>query len=190
MIPVEFIVRDFMAGSLWNDYYSKGLPNPYGIELPPGLKLMSKFAGTIFTPTDKSATDDPINTQETTMLYRDAYDLVYEVYTDCRDFAATKSIRIIDGKFEIGVDPNTHEITLGDECSTPDSCRFVPMQEVIVEGKNPTWLDKQPVREEAERVWAGDPKVPLTLSDEICEKTSMIYSNLVYTLTGSEIETM
>lgn len=53
MIPIEFIFRDFMAGSLWNDY-RYGRPNPYGLEIPGGLQLMSRFQGTVFTPTDKS----------------------------------------------------------------------------------------------------------------------------------------
>ncbi len=56
MIPVEFVYRSRMAGSLWTKYYAQGKPNPYGLDLPLGLRLMSPFADIVFTPTQKLTT--------------------------------------------------------------------------------------------------------------------------------------
>lgn len=175
--PVELIFRNRMAGSLWKDYYSKGLPNPYGFSLPTGLELMSQFEPAIFTPTDKSETDDPINTSETIQKYSSAYLVARKAYEQGRAYAATRGIEIIDGKFEAS------GIMLADECLTPDACRFVRAGNIFI-GKEPTWMDKEHVRKEAERIWNGGPKVPLRFSDEICEETAQIYSEIVHTLTG------
>lgn len=175
--PFEMIFRSRMAGSLWKDYYSKGLPNPYGFTLPQGLELMSLFEPTIFTPTEKSETDDPVNTTEIILDYNDAYLVASEAYEQGRAYAATKGIEIIDGKFETSGD------MLVDECLTPDACRFVRAGTIVV-GQEPAWMDKEHVRREAERVWNGGPKVPLRFSDEVCTETTRIYEEIVHTLTG------
>lgn len=186
MIPVEFIFRSRMAGSLWKDYYQKGLPNPYGLELSSGLQLMSPFEGTVFTPTDKSETDDPLNAVATAQLYPEAYQLALKAYEMGRAFAARCGIEIIDGKFEVGVD-SSGQVVLGDECLTPDSCRFVRADGIVV-GKEPDWLDKQYLREEAERVWAGGKKAPIAFSPAVIKETMLRYEDIVHGLTRSSLE--
>jgi phosphoribosylaminoimidazole-succinocarboxamide synthase len=180
MIPVEFIFRSRMAGSLWKDYYQKGVPNPYGLKLPGGLELMSPFEDTIFTPTDKSETDDPLLADEVKARYPAAYELALKVYETGRAEAAQHGIEIIDGKFEIGID-SKGEPVLGDECLTPDSCRFV-RRGVVQVGKEPPWLDKQYLREEAERMWAGGKKTPLTFSSDVTAETTTRYTEIVNAL--------
>lgn len=185
MIPVEFIFRSRMAGSLLKDYYQKGLPNPYGLELPPGLQLMSPFENTVFTPTDKSETDDPLNAIETMMRFTSACQLALKVYEMGRAAALQRGIEIIDGKFEVGVDPENGRVVLGDECLTPDSCRFVRADGIVV-GQEPAWLDKQYLRVAAERMWAGG-KVPLDFSPDVITETMRRYEAIVGALTGASL---
>jgi len=187
MIPVEFIFRNRMAGSLWKDYYSKGLPNPYGINIEQGFKLMSPFKDIIFTPTDKSETDDPLLASAVVRRYPEAYRLARYVYKAGCEFALSKGIEIIDGKFEIGIDPNTDSFVLGDECLTPDSCRFVDASEISV-GENPHWLDKQYLRDEAESVWGKEKKVPLSFSGPALAETSLRYRTIFQNLTGYSLD--
>ena len=185
MIPVEFVFRSRMAGSLWKDYYQKGLSNPYGLELPPGLQLMSPFEHTVFTPTDKSETDDPLKAAEVAQRYPDAHQLALKAYEMGRAFAAHRGIEIIDGKFEVGID-SAGQVVLADECLTPDSCRFVRDDGIIV-GQEPAWLDKQNLREEAERVWAGGKKVPIAFSPDVIRGTTLRYEDIIDQLTDDSL---
>jgi phosphoribosylaminoimidazole-succinocarboxamide synthase len=171
-----------MAGSLWKDFYSKGLSEPYGLELPPGLDLMAPFAETMFTPTDKSETDDPIDALETATHYSDAYFLALQTYEMGREFASTRGIELIDGKFELGTDSDGN-LVLGDECLTPDSCRFV-LADGITVGQEPAWLDKQYLREAAEAIWAGGPKTPLEFPRTAIDGTVARYEEIARTLIG------
>ncbi len=186
MYPVEFIFRNRMAGSLWKDFYQKGQPNPYGLDLPPGLRLMSPFEQTVFTPTDKSETDDPLNGAATVRRYPGAYRLAHQAYELGRQFAAQSGIEIIDGKFEVGFD-SMGRVVFGDECLTPDSCRFVESEDITV-GRDPAWLDKQYLREEAERIWAGGPKSPIAFSSDIIRETTLRYGRIVERLTGVSLQ--
>jgi phosphoribosylaminoimidazole-succinocarboxamide synthase len=99
-----------------------------------------------------------------------------------RAFALTRGIEIIDGKFEVGVD-SFGQVVLGDECLTPDSCRFVRADSITV-GQEPAWLDKQYLREEAERMWVGGKKVPLEFSPGAISETTRRYKDIVLTLTS------
>jgi len=189
MIPVEFIFRNRMAGSLWKDFYSKGLPNPYGLILPGGLQLMSEFPEAIFTPTDKSETDDPIDSLETIARYPEACELTRTVYERAREIAARSGIDIIDGKFEVGVN-QLGGFVLGDECLTSDACRLVEMSDIQV-GKEPSWLDKQLVREVAERMWAGVPakaRWPLEFDPETINEATSRYLKVIQRLIGVSLE--
>ena len=179
MVDREFIFRDRMGGSLWKDYYSKGSPNPYGLDFPEGLQLMSKFPELVFTPTEKSENDDPVTAAsvleqhpEESALARCAFEVVYEHNKE-------RGIETMDGKGEIGIDPRNGKPTVGDEFGTPDCCRYVEESEIVV-GKEPSWLDKQYVREEAERYWKreGKGRHPISFSREVVSTTSGIYEHI------------
>lgn len=187
MLPVEFIFRSRMAGSLWKDFYSRGRPDPYGLELPPGLELMAPFAETIFTPTDKSETDDPLDSIETATHHSDAYFLALEAYENGRGFAFARGIELIDGKFELGTD-SQGQLVLGDECLTPDCCRFIHANQAVI-GQDPPWLDKQYLRETAERLWAGGPKVPLEFPRASIDGTVARYEEIAQALIGQPLAT-
>ena len=182
MLPIEFIFRRRMAGSLWKDFYSKKIPNPYGLNLPTGLKLMSPFEETIFTPTDKSETDEPLNAEETMCHYEQAYQIALQAYETGREFALTHDIEIVDGKFEVGSDANGN-LMIADECLTPDSCRFVERGKISI-GEDPEWMDKQYVREMAEQAWGMQTRSPLLIRPEIMKETSARYEKIAHRLTN------
>jgi phosphoribosylaminoimidazole-succinocarboxamide synthase len=142
---------------------------------------MSRFDSIVFTPTDKSETDDPVRAvdilsrdQEESELARAAYGLV-------ETFLAGKGITLIDSKLEIG------NRAVADEVVTPDSSRFAWTRE-INEGQVPPWLDKQSVRDYAEGIWGEGRKVPLELSVDIVDKTSNTYTKLLSDITSLTIE--
>lgn len=186
MIPIEFIFRSRMAGSLWKDFYSKEIPDPYGLNLPADLKLMSPFERSVFTPTDKSETDEPLNAEETMRRYQAAYQLALLAYETGREFALKRGIEIVDGKFEIGSDAEGNFI-IADECLTPDSCRFVEKGRISI-GEDPEWMDKQYVREIAERAWGKQARSPLLIRPEIMKETSDRYEKIAHMLTSQSTD--
>lgn len=185
MIPVEFIFRQYMTGSLWANYYSKGLANPYGIEFPKGMDLMEKFKGFCFTPTDKSETDEPLDASSTKDKYREAHASSLLILTAIKFHLASKGLALVDTKLEFGLDEGV--VTLADEIVTPDSSRIVPISSIVL-GQNPPWLDKQLVRDEAERQWAGGEKIPLTFSQETIGQTTDVYGSVFEMITGDSLE--
>ncbi|MDE2366938.1 MAG: phosphoribosylaminoimidazolesuccinocarboxamide synthase, partial [Betaproteobacteria bacterium] len=110
-LPIEAIVRGYVAGSGWKDYKSTG--TICGITLPAGLREASKLPdGAIFTPSTKAAQgahDENISFPEVERLVgRDlaaqVRDKALALYTEAADFAVTKGIIIADTKFEFGQD--------------------------------------------------------------------------------------
>ncbi|NTW14443.1 MAG: hypothetical protein HGA31_05450 [Candidatus Moranbacteria bacterium] len=179
VVPREFIFRARMAGSLWADYYSKGLPNPYGVVLPAGLDLMSPLVPIAFTPTEKSDTDDPVNAADVLSEYPEESETALQVYQIIRSHTLARGIDTIDAKGEMGRDPRTNKVAVVDEVGTPDCCRYVDVSDMRI-GNNPKWLDKQFVREEAERIWKseGGEKRPIAFGPETVRKTAEIYRDI------------
>lgn len=165
MAPIEVIYRGYMVGSLYDKFYKKGLPNPYGLDFPSGLPLMFPFMEPILTPTDKSETDEPLLTASTYAAYKEACDLGLRVFRLTRDNVREVGIELVDSKFEFGRTPDG-VWTLADEVVTPDSSRYTKKSEIIV-GAEPKWLDKQLARDEAERLWGNGPKCPLKFSEGV-----------------------
>lgn len=182
----EYIFRARMAGSLWNDYYRRGLPNPYGLDLPKGLHLMSPFSRLEFTPTEKSETDNPENSAEVEAACPNKVEFVREVYQRGREFGLRRGIDIIDSKAEGGY-RDSGRFNLGDEWLTGDCCRFVEADKIVI-GQEPPWLDKEFVRQEVVKMWDGGLKVPVTLSTETIETTVGRYRRGFEMLTGRSLE--
>ncbi len=183
MFPYEFIFRARMAGSLWKDFYSKGKDNPYGLILPQNMKLMDEFPQAIFTPTDKSASDDPVLRKDMAGITRGDAEVLRGIYLFMRHYALRQGIDIIDTKLEAGL-YRGHR-TLADEWGTPDSSRFVDAVS-IQQGEEPRWLDKEYLRAEAEAAWklANRGKFPLIFSQEVINETRNRYHEIVERLTG------
>jgi len=174
--PVEYIYRWHLTGSLYNDYYKKGLPDPYGLDLSPGLPKMYRFDEPIFTPTEKSETDDPLPFRLVKRDYPTSCQLSFRTASLIANHLAGKGITCVDTKEETGRDEEEN-LYMADEFGTPDCSRFALTSE-IREGEDPPWLDKQLARDEAERIWKEKEKFPIKFSDEVEYMLTGTYLNI------------
>jgi len=187
-LPVECVVRGYLAGSGWKEYQKSGTAS--GVALPPGLQLASKLPEPIFTPSTKSDVghDENIDWQECCRLLGNdvaerVRDLSLKVYEAGRVHAAERGIIVADTKFEFGLYEN--ELLLIDECLTPDSSRFWPADQYVA-GQSPPSFDKQFVRDYLETIdWDKNPPAP-SLPTEIIEKTARKYHEALERLIGAE----
>ncbi len=154
-LPIEAVVRGYLAGSGWKEYQQSG--TVCGVKLPPGLKQASKLPEPTFTPATKAEMgqhDENIDFDRACAIVgRELAEKVREVsirlYREAADYALGKGIIIADTKFEFGLD-EAGRLTLMDEVLTPDSSRFWRVSE-YVEGAAPAGLDKQILRDWLER---------------------------------------
>jgi phosphoribosylaminoimidazole-succinocarboxamide synthase len=185
-LPVECVVRGYLAGSAWKEYQSTGLVS--GHPLPAGLKLASRLPQILFTPSTKAQTghDEPISWNQFCALVGTQFaELVREtslsLFIQGSDFAYQRGIIVADTKFEFGVIDD--QLVLIDECLTPDSSRFWPVAG-YQEGISPPSFDKQFVRDYLESVdWNKQPPAP-SLPAEVVEKTAQKYQDALVRLTG------
>lgn len=190
-LPIEAIVRGYLAGSGWKEYKQTG--TVCGIALPAGLQEASQLPEPIFTPSSKADVgdhDENITLEKCAQLLgKDMAEQVAKVsvqlYQEAAAYALTRGIIIADTKFEFGLDANgvLHVI---DEVLTPDSSRFWPAESYIV-GKNPPSFDKQFVRDWLEASgWnkvAPGPELPA----DVAAKTSEKYHEAFEKLTGKAL---
>lgn len=188
VVPIECVVRGYLAGSGWKEYRSSG--TLAGVRLPVGLQECDKLPEAQFTPATKaeSGHDENISISE-------MQDLVgYELADDLQTFsislyeraaaeALTRGIIIADTKFEFGLVGD--EIVLIDEVLTPDSSRFWPADQ-YQPGKNQPSFDKQFVRDWLESTDWDKESPPPTLPDEIVAKTREKYVEAYERLSGQE----
>ncbi len=186
MLPVECIVRGYLAGSGWKEYQQSRTVT--GIPLRDGYVFCDKLDEPIFTPTTKeeSGHDMAINAEQ--LVERVGKDLAEQLreasirlYKTAADYAAQRGIIIADTKFEFGLAPDG-TLVLGDEVLTPDSSRFWPADS-YQPGKNPPSLDKQYLRD-----WLDDigfnrqPPAP-ELPPNVIAETSAKYEDALARLT-------
>ncbi|MEJ2616479.1 MAG: phosphoribosylaminoimidazolesuccinocarboxamide synthase [Ignavibacteriaceae bacterium] len=189
VIPIECIVRGYITGSGWNDYRKTGKIS--GIALSEGLKESEKFPQPLFTPSTKAEVgthDENISLKEAeniadkdTLQKIKKYTL--DVYTKAADFALTKGIIIADTKMEFGVYNN--EIILVDELLTPDSSRFWPEDKYEI-GKSQQSYDKQFVRDYLLSINFNKQPPPPVLPEDVINKTSEKYLDVLSKLTGEK----
>jgi len=190
-LPVECVVRGYLAGSGWKEYQQS--QSVCGIKLPANLKQASQLPEPIFTPATKAETghDENIDMKRCVeILGEEIADRVktlsLEIYSRGREHAAQHGIIVADTKFEFGT--VNGELLLIDECLTPDSSRFWPVNEYVV-GQSPPSFDKQFVRDYLETLdWDKTPPAP-RLPRDVIEKTSAKYREAFRRLTGSELAT-
>ena len=150
-LPVEAVVRGYLAGSGWKEYQQSG--SVCGVALPAGLHNASKLPAPIFTPATKAEMGDhDENIDFARMseivgaeLAARIRDIAIQLYLRAAALALSKGIIIADTKFEFGLDADG-TLTLMDEVLTPDSSRFWPVEGYAV-GINPPSYDKQFVRD-------------------------------------------
>ncbi len=149
VLPVECIVRGYIAGSGWKEYQKQG--TVCDIKLPEGLQLCDKLPEALFTPSTKAEQglhDENISPEKAVeIIGKDAADYVaaksIEIYTKAAEYAAKRGIILADTKFEWGYDGD--DIILIDEVLTPDSSRFWPADK-YQPGQEQESFDKQYVR--------------------------------------------
>lgn len=189
-LPVECIVRGYLAGSGWKEYSKQGTLHKQS--LPEGLSESSKLPVPLFTPSTKAEEGHDLN-----ITYDDMVELVgdklasqirevsLEIYKRGLEIADGKGIIIADTKFEFG--HMGDEILLIDEVLTPDSSRFWP-KVLYSPGKSQPSLDKQYVRDFLETLdWDKTPPPP-TLPVEVVYNTSKKYQEILQILTGTTLE--
>ncbi len=134
-LPIEAVVRGYLAGSGWAEYKSNG--EVCGVKLPAGLQNASKLPEPIFTPATKAEMgdhDENIDFERcVAIIGREMAERVRDIsialYKRAADFALTKGIIIADTKFEFGLDADG-TLTLMDEVLTPDSSRYWPARAI------------------------------------------------------------
>ena len=187
-LPIEAVVRGYLAGSGWKAYQQGG--SICGISLPPGLHEASRLPQPIFTPSTKAAVgdhDENITFEQCAALIgqpmaEQLRDTAIRLYQAVCDYAAGRGIIIADTKFEFGLDENG-VLTLMDEALTPDSSRFWPADSYR-EGINPPSYDKQYVRDWLESSgWNKQPPSP-AIPAEVIERTADKYREALHRLTG------
>jgi phosphoribosylaminoimidazole-succinocarboxamide synthase len=154
-LPVEAVVRGYLAGSGWSEYRQSG--TVCGVALPAGLRNASRLPAPIFTPATKAEIgehDENISFERMAgivgpELAARVRDTSIRLYTAAAGIALAKGILIADTKFEFGLDERG-TLVLMDEVLTPDSSRFWPVEgydAAFREGRNPPSYDKQFVRD-------------------------------------------
>ncbi len=187
-IPVEAVVRGYLAGSGWQEYQENQAV--CGVKLPKGLKNASKLPEPIFTPAAKAAVGD----HDENITYDQVVEMIgaslaekirtvsIALYETARDVAAAKGIIIADTKFEFGLDAN-HNLVLMDEVLTPDSSRYWPADsyaDSFKAGTNPPSYDKQFLRDWLQtaqvqgKPWSKSPPAP-HLPQEVIAQTAAKY---------------
>lgn len=180
-IPVECVVRGYLAGSAWDEY--RKTRSVCGIKLQDGLSRYSKLPEPIFTPATKEDTGHDINVSYEYIINNFGLkiaeclkDKSIVLYIKASEFAEQKGIIIADTKFEFGFINN--DIVLIDEIFTPDSSRFWSKKDYL-QNVAPENFDKQFVRDYLEILdWSKTPTGPV-LPDYIVKKTSEKYIQIL-----------
>jgi phosphoribosylaminoimidazole-succinocarboxamide synthase len=189
-LPVECVVRGYLAGSGWKDYQRTGAV--CGIALPGGLQEAARLPEPIFTPATKALTGHDENITQERLAQLIGPELAQQVervslgiYRAARSYAEERGIVIADTKFEFGLFAG--KLMLIDEVLTPDSSRFWPMADYRP-GSSPPSFDKQFVRDYLERIgWNKQPPAP-ELPPEIVAETRERYLEAYRRLTGQELQ--
>jgi phosphoribosylaminoimidazole-succinocarboxamide synthase len=193
VLPIEVIVRGYLAGSGWKDYQRTGAV--CGIQLPDGLRESERLPEPLFTPSTKAeqgAHDENIGLEEAARLIgpdlaERVRDIALALYRFGSSVAEPAGIILADTKFEFGVDPNTGELLLIDEVLTPDSSRFWDAA-TYEPGRPAASFDKQFVRDWLEgQPWdktAPGPELPA----DIVEGTRARYVEAFERITAASFD--
>jgi phosphoribosylaminoimidazole-succinocarboxamide synthase len=199
ILPVEVVVRDYLAGttatSVWS-MYKAGRREIYGLRFPDGLRENEKLPQTILTPTTKARDgehDEPITVDEilgrgllSEAQWREVSAKALTLFARGRELAAERGLILVDTKYEFGLDP-AGRIVLADEIHTPDSSRYWFAESYprrFAAAEPPDSFDKDFLRR-----WVAarcdpyrDPIPPIPR--EIVREAAQIYINVFETITG------
>jgi len=189
-LPVECVVRGYLAGSSWEEYQKSG--TIFGLKTARGLKQSQELPQPIFTPTTKaeSGHDLPLSIDELgkmvgRTLAEEMQQKSLAIYSYALGYALARGIIIADTKFEFGLDGD--RLILIDELLTPDSSRIWETKLYRVGQSQPSY-DKQPVRDWlADSGWNKEPPAP-ELPPEVVEATTRRYELAYERLTGKKLK--
>jgi phosphoribosylaminoimidazole-succinocarboxamide synthase len=191
MLPIECVVRGYLAGSGWKDYLATG--EVCGHRLPPGLVESQQLPEPIFTPATKAQTGHDENIDRgagVELVGEERYDeverLSLALYRTVSERAAGLGIILADTKLEFGLDEDGR-LVLADEAFTPDSSRFWPADEYAPGGPQPSF-DKQFVRDYCESLGWDKTYPGPELPDSVVEGTRARYVEAFERLTGISFE--
>ncbi len=187
MLPVEIVVRGYLAGSGWKDYLATG--QVCGHALPPGLEESARLPAPIVTPATKASTghDENITEEQAAAVcgeehYARARASALTLYAFAAAHAEARGILVADTKLELGLDGDGR-LRLADEVLTPDSSRFWEADEYAA-GRPQASFDKQFVRDWCESTgWDKAPPGP-DLPDDVVSGTRARYVEAFERLTG------
>jgi phosphoribosylaminoimidazole-succinocarboxamide synthase len=191
MLPIECVVRGYLAGSGWKDYCASG--EVCGHRLPAGLQESDRLPEPIFTPSTKAEEghDENIDRARAAELvgeerFAEVERTALELYRFAAEHAAARGILIADTKFEFGTDAEGR-LVLADEAFTPDSSRFWPADEYAPGGAQPSF-DKQFARDYCEALgWHKTAPGP-DLPQEVVDGTRERYVEAFERLTGIDFD--
>ncbi|MFQ6037886.1 MAG: phosphoribosylaminoimidazolesuccinocarboxamide synthase [Candidatus Aminicenantales bacterium] len=188
VLPVECVVRGYLAGSGWREYKATGKTS--GVKLPGGLREGDQLEEPIFTPATKAEEGHDMNISFKEMQKLIGSDVAQkvravslELYKKASLHALSKGIIIADTKFEFGM--IDEDLVLVDEIFTPDSSRFWPVAE-YVPGQSLPSLDKQFVRDYLDSTEWDKNSPPPPLPPEIIHQTVERYMEIYRLLTGQD----
>lgn len=197
IIPVEVVVRGYVAGSAWRDYQA-GRPVS-GVRLPPGLKEFDQLPEPIVTPYTKAPVgehDLPISELELVqrglvapVVWEQIRDVALALFSLGSQELASRGLLFVDTKYEFGLLEG--RVVLADEIHTLDSSRFWVAESYEnrrLQGEAPEMLDKEPIRRWLmEQGFQGDGAIPL-LSDVYRRELMDHYVGSFRRITGNSLE--
>ena len=188
-LPIECVVRGYLAGSGWKDYRTNG--KVCGVALPPGLRESDRLPAPIFTPSTKATSGHDENISFDEVVARvggeraeELRSVSLQIYRRAAAYAEPRGILLADTKFEFGLIGD--QLIWIDEALTPDSSRFWPAQG-YQPGRSQPSFDKQYVRDYLESIgWNKQPPGP-QLPPEVVERTRAKYREAYRLLAGVEL---
>jgi len=189
MLPLECIVRGYLAGQAYEEYAKHG--TVHSMAMPAGLRLADRLPEPMFTPSTKPEVghDENIDLAGAASLVgaetvAQVAAICLAVYERAAARAAEAGLILADTKFELGrIDGR---LVLCDEVVTPDSSRLWPADQVVP-GTPPPAFDKQPLRDwAATQPWDRTPPAP-PLPEEVVAATSSRYVACYERVTGRSL---
>jgi len=190
VLPVECIVRGYLAGSGWEDYQMSG--HVSGIALPRGLIEAQKLPEPVFTPSTKAQKgehDENISFEQMgaavgRQVAAQVKEAAVALYLKASEYATERGIILADTKFEFGIVDT--KLLLVDEVLTPDSSRFWPADRYRP-GSSPESFDKQFLRDYLKSSgWKKTDPAP-KLPEEVVLNTRARYIEALKRLSGRDI---
>lgn len=198
-LPVEFVVRGYLTGSLWRDYEAQ--KDPYALHLPPGLKKDQAFERPILTPSTKAPLgqhDEPVS--EVELLARglvSSFDLArakeaaLALFAEGQRVATSRGLILVDTKYELGLDGA--QLLAIDEIHTPDSSRYwlaEGSEDRFARGEAQVMLDKENLRQWLiqERGFSGHGPLPV-IPDDVRVALASTYVTAFERITGATFAT-